>query len=190
MTNSESLVDKFNLHKKQKEAFVIKNYFNIDFSWEEAIEIFDSSSKIKSTYDSLNDDPSTLKKNNLISRFVPGYLQGSIPLPNLKITPMVDKLFDDILNCKFSGLDSVQFFSNMPSCEYSSFIHADDFDVFFIEMLGVTRWDIYKDDVKINSFIVNPGDVIVVPKGTYHQVTALTSRFGVSIGFNEFDYEN
>jgi mannose-6-phosphate isomerase-like protein (cupin superfamily) len=188
MNNSNVLLNKFNSFKKEKDAFVIKNYFNIDFSWEEAIEFFDVSSKTESKYEALKDDLSTLKKNNLISRFVPGYLQGSIPLPHNKITPMAEHLFKDILNCKFEGLDSVQFFSNLPSCEYSSFIHADDFDVFFIEMIGQTRWDIYKDNNKINSFVINPGDVIVVPAGTYHQVNALSPRFGVSIGFNELDY--
>lgn len=188
MNNDNLLLKKFNLCKEEKKAFVIKNYFNINFSWEEAIEFFDISSKIESTPNALKDDPSTLIKNNLISRFVPGYMQGSIALPNNKITPMAEHLFKDVLNCKFEGLDAVQFFSNLPSCEYSSFIHADEFNVFFIEMIGQTRWDIYKENKKIDSFIINPGDVIVVPAGTYHQVNALSARFGISIGFNELDY--
>lgn len=55
--------------------------------------------------------------------------------------------------------------------------HKDSMDVYFWQCQGVTKWIIdNKDEV-----ILNPGDLIYVPKGVYHKVIPLSPRLGVSM---------
>jgi len=54
--------------------------------------------------------------------------------------------------------------------------HNDDRDVWFWQCQGQSRWVL--DD---REFILEPGDLIYVKKGIYHNVSALTPRAGVSM---------
>ena len=54
--------------------------------------------------------------------------------------------------------------------------HCDDVDVYYWQVQGKTKWDF--DD---KNFTLNSGDLIYVPKGTYHNVTPLGPRAGISM---------
>ena len=55
--------------------------------------------------------------------------------------------------------------------------HKDTMDVYFWQCQGVTKWIIEdKDEV-----ILNPGDMIYIPKGINHNVIPLSPRLGVSM---------
>ena len=55
--------------------------------------------------------------------------------------------------------------------------HKDTMDVYFWQCQGVTKWIIEdKDEV-----ILNPGDLIYIPKGINHNVIPLSPRLGVSM---------
>lgn len=56
--------------------------------------------------------------------------------------------------------------------------HCDDADVFFWQVIGRTKWIIGEDE-----YILEPNDVIYVPKKVYHNVIPLTPRVGISFGF-------
>jgi len=56
--------------------------------------------------------------------------------------------------------------------------HKDTMDVYFWQCQGVTKWIIEgKDEV-----ILNPGDLIYIPKEIYHSVIPLSPRLGISMG--------
>jgi len=57
--------------------------------------------------------------------------------------------------------------------------HNDDMDVWFWQCQGLSRWVL--DD---KEFTLEPGDLIYVKKGIYHNVSALTPRAGVSMSRN------
>ena len=50
-------------------------------------------------------------------------------------------------------------------------------DVYFWQIQGSTKWEF--DSL---SYILNPGDLIYVPRGVYHSVFPLTPRVGISFG--------
>jgi len=54
--------------------------------------------------------------------------------------------------------------------------HKDDVDVWFWQAQGITKWKF--DD---QEHILEPGDLIYVPKKIYHDVTPLTPRAGISM---------
>ena len=55
--------------------------------------------------------------------------------------------------------------------------HEDDVDVWFWQNKGVTRWDFNNGD----SYTLDEGDLIYVPKGVYHKVSSVVARFGISM---------
>ena len=54
--------------------------------------------------------------------------------------------------------------------------HKDDEDVYFWQCQGLSKWLIENKE-----YILEPGDLIIVPAGVYHNVKALTPRAGVSM---------
>jgi mannose-6-phosphate isomerase-like protein (cupin superfamily) len=65
--------------------------------------------------------------------------------------------------------------------------HNDDWDVVFIQVVGESTWNIYKnekDDTPTQSQTIFPGDIIFIPKGVYHEIYALTPRAGISLAYN------
>lgn len=56
--------------------------------------------------------------------------------------------------------------------------HCDDADVFFWQVIGRTKWII--DGLE---YILEPNDLIYVPRKVYHHVIPLSPRVGVSFGF-------
>jgi hypothetical protein len=61
--------------------------------------------------------------------------------------------------------------------------HNDDTDVFFVQAIGTTLWEVeHKQDRQ--SYILTPGDLIYIPKFVMHNTVPKTPRVGISIGFN------
>jgi|SRR6056300_440045 len=55
--------------------------------------------------------------------------------------------------------------------------HCDNVDVNFWQCQGKTEWTVDG----YGTHILEPGDLIQVPKGIYHSVEALTPRLGISM---------
>ena len=55
--------------------------------------------------------------------------------------------------------------------------HVDEDDVWFWQNKGISRWDFDNGD----SYTLNEGDLIYVPKGVYHKVSTVEARFGISM---------
>ena len=54
--------------------------------------------------------------------------------------------------------------------------HKDSMDVYFWQVQGRTKWQF--DNI---NYTLNPGDLIYVPKETYHNVIPLGPRAGISM---------
>lgn len=57
--------------------------------------------------------------------------------------------------------------------------HKDNVDVWFWQCQGISKWMF--DENK--EYILEPGDLIYVSKGIYHNVVSLTPRAGISMSF-------
>ena len=61
--------------------------------------------------------------------------------------------------------------------------HKDESDVWYWQCIGLTEWKIFKFNETI-SYILEPGDIIYIPKGIFHEVTPLSPRVGISFGLD------
>tara|TARA_Y100000389_G_C17409504_1_gene490055 strand:+ start:429 stop:842 length:414 start_codon:yes stop_codon:yes gene_type:complete len=76
------------------------------------------------------------------------------------------------LNCNIAHL-----YFNITTKAETFGKHKDVMDVYFWQCQGATKWIIEdKDEV-----ILNPGDLIFIPKGVHHNVIPLSPRLGVSM---------
>jgi mannose-6-phosphate isomerase-like protein (cupin superfamily) len=76
------------------------------------------------------------------------------------------------LDCKIAHL-----YFNITNTSKTFGKHKDNVDVWFWNCQGQTKW-VMEDK---ESFILNPGDLIFVSKGIYHEVIPLTPRAGISM---------
>lgn len=99
---------------------------------------------------------------------------------------------DDENNNHYKNVFSEEFFrlnpNKMPNdhlikTEIKPTKHFDLADGFFIQCEGITSWNFYINNIK-KSFIAEPGDLIFIPSGLYHDVHPKTSRCSISISFN------
>lgn len=64
--------------------------------------------------------------------------------------------------------------------EPSTNLHHDPTDVFYWQCIGSVNWMIGRDRANRTAYLLNPGDVIYVPKGTWHEILPNTPRAAVS----------
>ena len=76
------------------------------------------------------------------------------------------------LNCNIAHL-----YFNITTKAETFGKHKDVMDVYFWQCQGATKW-IIEDKDKV---ILNPGDLIFIPKGVHHNVIPLSPRLGVSM---------
>jgi hypothetical protein len=61
--------------------------------------------------------------------------------------------------------------------------HKDASDVFYTQGAGKTHW-IVEDEGESYEYVLDEGDMLYLPKGTFHTPNPLTPRYGISVGFN------
>ena len=62
-------------------------------------------------------------------------------------------------------------------CDGQAFpVHKDNVDVIFWQIIGKSKWFVDKE------YILEPGDLIRIPKNTLHEVKPLSARVGISFG--------
>ena len=131
---------------------VIKGYNYNTASWEEA-------------FYNLND---SISKNELVKKPHDG---GFFISHNAERINLVQDVLND-LECRvahlYIGIDITNSgFGN----------HVDEVDVWSWQNKGVTKWDFQNGD----SYTVNEGDLIHIPKGVYHKASSVTARFSISM---------
>lgn len=64
--------------------------------------------------------------------------------------------------------------------------HSDPITVIYWNCIGVVEWKVYTE-IGEKVFILNPGDVILVPKDIVHEVKSLSPRAAISFMFGDKD---
>ena len=60
--------------------------------------------------------------------------------------------------------------------------HSDPVDGIYVQCVGATFWTAFYEDY-MEKFVLQAGDIIIIPKGIEHTVETLMPRCGVSMGF-------
>ena len=88
---------------------------------------------------------------------------------------------------------STAMFINYDSVGESFQIHKDTMDVFYVHGVGSVEWGFWEsasdkdtldpsEGTLIDKRVLNEGDAVYVPRGTYHHVTVSEPRVGFSFG--------
>ena len=78
------------------------------------------------------------------------------------------------------NVDDAHLYFNITTVGENFGNHKDNEDVYFWQCQGISKWVIEDKE-----YILEPGDLIIVPAGVYHNVKALTPRAGVSMSKGE-----
>ena len=180
--------------KLNREAIFLKNYVDLNINWDYIIEEINISFSTKSIAD-MGETYVWKKENNILIRDL-FYMQliSTFPTRNNQINILADEFAQIFLNKNKYESNTAQYFINLVpknqniSNGPNSAIHCDNWDVVFVQLIGNSIWNIYKnqeDSDPIQSELIIPGDVIIVPKGVYHEIYANTPRAGISLGYLE-----
>lgn len=176
--------------KKNREALHLKKWFNSSISWDDVIKEINIAYEVKSSdfkdYNFVWDVENRVAVRDLF------YIQLLSEMPSrIDIVNTAAKQFSEIFYPDGSNSPAAaQMFINLIGKDSSVEIHNDDWDVCFVHLLGEAEWTIHKslhETQPIQKFDVQPGDVLLIPKGVYHSIHAKTPRFGVSLGFPDKD---
>ena len=84
-------------------------------------------------------------------------------------------------------------FSGFTETSQSFKIHKDQMDVLYLQVVGSVVWSVWKSSVNEDNILpeqgecifretFTPGDLIWIPRGTFHHVKPLSARVGFSFG--------
>ena len=130
---------------------VRRSYNNNTVSWEEAFYNLNNS----------------ICKNELVKLIGGGFFVSH----NAERISLVRDVLND-LECRVAHL-----YIGIDVTNHGFGNHNDDVDVWFWQNKGISKWDFNNGD----SYMLNEGDLIYIPKGVYHKVSSVVARFGISM---------
>jgi hypothetical protein len=188
-----NLKDELENARSENRAVFLKNYIDVDVDWNLIVNEIDESLSDKEFKDLIGKYV-WKQENALIVRDL-FYMMLSNPFPTKipqvnKVAHEFAKAFWDIDKytlprvCYFVNLTSKN--TNIITSGPSTPKHCDEYDAIFIQLVSTTDWNIYtgKDsETPIQSETVSPGDIIIIPKGVYHEVDIIGPRAGVQLTY-------
>jgi hypothetical protein len=166
----------------QNGVVVVSKYFEEEYSWNnfinaisDAYDINDPNNKIegsKEVFGKINFwQKLTMTLDNIDEKNFPG-IQDKVN----KLTQLHNNLKAPTKCTGYFGAVS------LTNKEPTTGKHSDPIDVIYCQFVGLVTWTISDED-KSESFVLNPGDIIYVPKSVMHEVTSLTPRAAISFMF-------
>lgn len=106
---------------------------------------------------------------------------------HFKITEYCLPIFNDIFNSYGKG--GGVFMDLVSRLDSNYELHYDGTDVFHFQCLGTSEWQLSKTKEDFDSgiqdtLVMNPGDLMFIPKGTWHKVRSLSPRVGMTMNYN------
>ena len=161
---------------------VLTNFFEQDYSWNNFIN------SINDAYD-LNDPNNRIEPPKEVVGKINFWQKLTMTLENINetnfpgIQDKVDKLtqlHDTIAKpTKCTGYFGAV---SLTDKEPTTGNHSDPIDVIYCQFVGSVTWTI-SDETGSESHVLNPGDIIYVPKSVMHEVTSLSPRAAISFMF-------
>jgi len=161
---------------------VLNKFFDEDYSWNNFIN------SISDAYD-LNDPNNGMSFSKEVIGKINFFQKLTLTLENIneknfpgiegkaeRLTQLHEQLSKHGKCLGYFG--AVSFTTKEPTTSK----HNDPMDVIYAQFVGSVTWTIY-DEEGSESHVLNPGDIIYVPKSVLHEVTSLTPRAAISFMF-------
>jgi mannose-6-phosphate isomerase-like protein (cupin superfamily) len=163
-------------------VIVLNKFFNQDYSWDNFIN------SINDAYD-LNDANNKVEPAKEIVGKINFWQKLTMTLENINeanfpgIQVKADRLAQ--LHQQLSGSGKcIGYFGavSITNKEPTTGKHSDPIDVIYCQFVGSVTWTI-SDENGSESHVLNPGDIIYVPKSVDHEVTSMSPRAAISFMF-------
>jgi hypothetical protein len=194
---------------KNRNVFVIKNFYNEIASWKEIDELYDIGKNTEdiqyvsfATMAIRNASSYTEIYNDLINKL--SQVHNGQCLGAMSIIHFVSSTNNRIndpdairLRDKFNHDNPHDWPNHLivtedgvtPKENFEPTIHSDAADGFFIQGDGETLWRIYDENDNIRyTHTLSRGDFMYIPKDIRHSVESLCPRHAVSIAFSDYNF--
>jgi hypothetical protein len=163
-------------------VWFLSKYFNADYSWINFINC------ISDAYD-LNDTGNRIEAHKEVLGKINFWQKLTMTLDNIneKNFPGIQQKVESLLKLHSSIKSSsrcVGYFGavSLTTKEPTTGKHSDPMDVIYCQFVGSVVWEIFEENSS-EKFILNPGDVIYIPKTVQHEVVSLSPRAALSFMF-------
>jgi hypothetical protein len=165
---------------------VLRNFVKPEYTWENFIQSISDGYSLDDEKNQKYEYKEVIGKINFWQK-----LTMSIDWVNESNFLEIDKTTESLLKV-FNGLDGSEESKCLGRFAVVSFTdkepttgrHNDPMHVIYCQFIGSVEWMIFKnEDQEEKSFILNPGDIIYIPKGVEHEVRSLSPRAAISFMF-------
>jgi ribosomal protein L16 Arg81 hydroxylase len=166
---------------KQGVLFV-KNFFNRDYFWNNFINSIDDAYDINSLVNRVEPTKEVIGKINFFQKLtmtLDNINEKNFPGLQEKINILTDLHRTIKPETKCLGYFGAV---SLTTKEPTTGKHNDPIDVIYSQFIGSANWTIY-DEEGSETFQLNPGDIIYVPKSVMHEVTSISPRAALSFMF-------
>jgi mannose-6-phosphate isomerase class I len=194
-------IDKETLYKmlldsiKNKKVLYIKNFTNMFLSWEDFIYI------INYQYNNTESRPSADKVINKVSQKstkISKYTEFHYHLHELtnsgQKTSNIESEFPKVQDFMDYIRESVKFRStlkalvNIVGNEFTGNRHDDPYHVLSVQHVGSVDYKIFNSDNDFVIYTLEPGDLIFMPSGTVHAISAPNPRVTLTLDIEGLGY--
>ena len=163
-------------------VIIVTKYFNQDYSWNNFINSISDGYNLDDLNNRIEPSKEVIGKINFWQKLTMTIDNiNEINFPGIE--DKVNKL-TELHNNLASPTKCTGYFGavSLTNKEPTTGKHSDPVDVIYAQFIGMVTWTIHDED-KNESFVLNPGDIIYVPKSIVHEVTSLTPRAAISFVF-------
>jgi ribosomal protein L16 Arg81 hydroxylase len=181
--NKESLNNMLLSSIKNSEVIHVKNFINTFLSWEDFIKIVDyqyNNSESVDTPDRVKNNMS--RKPTKISKYTEFHYHllelTSTDVPVINLESEFPKIYDfmEYIRDSVKSRATLKALVNIVGNEFSGNKHHDPYHVFSVQHIGTVEYNIFDSEDNKITYTLEPGDLIFMPSGTTHSISASTSR--------------
>ena len=171
---------------KNNKVYIIKDVFNNTPNWDNFVNFMDLVGQNKYNKTETRTEPFGYNNENKYLRIADcvdpiNHKSNGDSIPQLdEVLNILEQIFDE--KTKYGEI-----YINFTSKTKVLSPHNDPWIAVVWSCIGQIDWRIYSDfnlDSQIESYITNPGDIIIIPKGMIHSVVPLTPRASISLAYN------
>lgn len=189
-------IDKSNLNDlllssiKNNEVLYVKNFINEFLKWDDFISIINyqyNNSESNDSQDRIKNQKSG--KSTKIAKYTDFHYHlleltfTNKPVENIEFNFPHIKNFMDYIRESVNTRATLKALVNIVGNEFSGNTHHDPYHVFSVQHLGTVDYKIFNSERKLTTYTLEPGDLIFMPAGTMHAISAPSSRGTLILDF-------